>query len=145
MAQQFNAIIAVQSVIFRGTSVVQILPTTSALPNFRAIAGAAYSVTLSGGQSGSFGVAVRGSIGGTTDTIAGLTTLGSATGNFVLYPVTYTAAGAENLLEVPITVALNRIDQIVPPSSVEFSVAGVANTLGVSTVATVSAVIYSER
>ena len=142
MAQQFNSIIATQSVIFRGTSVIDILSTTTALPVFRAIAGSAYAVTLSGGQSGTFGVVVKGSLGGTTYTIAGVTAL-TAVGNFMLYPTTYDEDGAEELQSTAITVAGHRIDQIVPPSTVEFSVAGIANTLGVSTVATVSAVLYS--
>lgn len=142
MAQQFNAIIAQQTDHFRGTSAIEILSTTNALPNFKAITGSAYAVTLSGGQSGSFSVHILGSIGGTTYIVAGLTAL-TAAGDYMLYPATYLTTGAMDALEAAIAVADVTLDKIVPPSTVVFE-SGVA-TAGISTNATVSAVLYSNR
>jgi hypothetical protein len=143
MAQQFNAIVATQNDHFRGASAVDILQTTTALPAFRAITGSAYTVNLSGGQSGTFSVHVIGSIGGSTYIVAGLTSLGAATGNFMLYPATYAAAGTMNALNTATSIATNQVDQIVPPSTVVFESDGVANASGVSTVAVVSMVAHS--
>ena len=140
MSKQFNSIIADQRVIFRGSSTVGI--STSTMPNFRAITGAVYAVNVTGGISGSFGVAVLGNLGGVTYHLAGLTSL--AAGTFVLYPATYTAAGALNDLETVDTVALRTYDQLIPPQSVIFESAGVANTLGVSATIEVSACIYAD-
>ena len=141
MAQQWNAIIAKQIVPFRGTSAISIVDTAPGFPNFRAITGAAYAVNVSGGVSGSFGVHVLGSIGGTTYTLAGLTTL--AAGSFVLYPTFWTNAGAQSATETALTIASNRIDQIVPPSVVVFQSA--TATAGISATITVSAALYANR
>ena len=140
MSKQFNAIIADQRVIFRGSSTVGI--STSTMPHYRAITGAVYGVQVTGGISGSFGVEIQGVIGEANYVIAGLSTL--VAGAFVLYPATYAAAGALNDLEVVDTVALRTYDQLVPPSSVVFSAAGAANALGISATITVSATIYAD-
>lgn len=141
MAQQFNSIIARQTDHFRGTSSISVLPTTTALPNFRAITDAVYAVSVTGGVSGSFGVHVLGSIGGTTHVIAGLTSLGA--GSFVLYPGNYSVSGAFNPIETGKAVSRYQIDKTVPPSTVVFQ-SGVA-TAGISATITVSAVMYANR
>ena len=140
MSKQFNAIIADQRVIFRGTSSVGI--STSTMPSFRSITAAVYGVNVTGGISGSFGVTILGSIGGTTYVIAGLTSL--TAGSFVCYPATYDADGSLQALETDNTVVLKSYDQLIPPTRVVFDSAGVANTLGVSATIEVSAVIYAD-
>ncbi len=141
MSKQFNAIIADQRVIFRGSSTVGI--STSTMPNFRAITGAAYAVNVTGGISGSFGVMVLGQLGGITYHLAGLTSL--AAGSFMMYPATYNGAGALNILETTVTVANYRgLDQLIPPQSVLFEAGGAANAIGISATIEVSAVIYAE-
>ncbi len=142
MAQQFNAIIATQTDHWRGTSAISIAQTANGFPNFRAISGAAYAMTVTGGVSGSFGVAIKGSIGGTTYTIAGLTTI-TVAGDYVLYHVGYALTGAENVLETSVTSAMTSIAQVVPPSTVELS--SVIATQGISAAVTVSACLYANR
>lgn len=137
MPQQFNAIIATQTDHFRGTSGIQIKDEVPNWPNYRSIAGAAYAVSVTGGVSGSFGVHIIGSLGGSTYTLAGLTSL--AAGNFVLYPTAYTAAGAEPDTEAVKSIATNEIHNIVPPSVVVFQSA--VATVGISATITVSACI----
>ena len=142
MAQPFNAIIAKQTDDFRGTSTISVLSTTSAFPNARALSRAMYAVNVEAGQSGTFGVDVVGSIGGTTYTIAGLTSI-SAAGNYILYPRTYGSDGALDAVEAAVSVATQQIIDIVPPSAVMFR-SNVA-TAGVTAVITVSAVLYANR
>ncbi len=131
MAKQFNAIIATQNVHFRGTSSI---PVTNA--NFKAITGARYAANVTG-TSGLFSIQIVGSIGGTTYTIAGLTSITS--GNHMLYPQTYGANGVVNAIEGAKSIATQQIDSIVPPSHVVFE--SIVATAGISTTAVVSAVI----
>ncbi len=141
MSKQFNAIIADQAVEFTGVTSISI--PTSLMPNFRAITGSAYGVNVTGGVSGTFGVYVIGSIGGSTYTIAGLTTV--AAGTQILYPAQYENDGSESLLETIVGVTTTRLDQLVPPSRVVFEVTGGdADATGVSANITVSAVIYAD-
>lgn len=142
MAQQFNAIIAEQTDHFRGNSFVSVLSTTDALPNFRAITGSAYTAQVSGGVSGSFGVLIRGRVGGLVLDLAGLTAISTA-GNFVLYPITYNTNGAANAVETAISAATKQIDQIMPPSEVLFQ-SGDA-TEGISASIQVTATLYANR
>jgi hypothetical protein len=89
MAQQYNAIIAQQLVNFRGISTVGVGGASSTIPNFRAISGSRYAVRVYNGTSGTFGVHVRGRVGGSTATyiLAGFTATSMAgVGNYILYP-----------------------------------------------------------
>ena len=140
MSKQFNAIIADQRVIFRGSSSVGI--STSTMPSFRSITGAVYGVNITGGISGSFGVHVVGSVGGTTYIVAGLTTLGA--GSFILYPAQYETSGAMSDLETTTGLTTHRYDNLIPPSLVVFEAGGAANAIGISATIEVSAVISSE-
>ena len=140
MANQWSGTIATQTVAFRGTSTVFITPTFTEFPNTRTVSAAAYILGVSGGVSGSFGVTVRGRIGreaqGANISLAGVTAI-SASGDYVLFPYGYSVSGIGTLSnQVDV---LQRIDQIVPPSSVIFQ-SGVA-TAGISAYCIVSAVM----
>jgi len=78
-------------------------------------------------------------VGGATYIVAGFTALAAAAGNYVLYPATYTAAGALNTLATVTSAATKQIDQIVAPTKVVFQ-GGIA-THGISSTITVSACI----
>ena len=137
MARFWNGTLATQTVTFRGTSTIQVLGG-GGLPNFRDITDAKYSVVVSGGVSGSFGVHVLGFVGNTTHMLAGLTAI-TAAGARVLYPIGYSTTGVQN---VPGTVVLsladmNHLDMSIPPSHVVFQ-SGVA-TAGISATITVGA------
>ena len=141
MSKQFNALIADQRVIFRGTSRVGI--STSTMPSFRAITGAIYGLSVSGGISGSFGVAVYGHVGGTTYLVAGLTTI-TTSGTRILYRGTYSQTGVVNPLETVAGTTATIPGQTVPPSLVEFSAVGIANAIGISAYIAVSACISAD-
>ena len=139
MARYWNGTLATQTVVFRGTSTIQVLGGNG-MPNFRNISDARYSVIVSGGVSGSFGVHVLGFVGTTTYMIAGLTAL-TAAGARILYPVGYSTTGVQN---VPGTVVLSKgdmhlIDMTIPPSHVVFQ-SGVA-TAGISATIAIGAYI----
>lgn len=140
MAQQFNGIIAQQTVAFRGTSAISVFTGTSSFPVFRAIRDARYTANLTGGNSGSFSVHVIGSIGGTTYIIAGLTAMGTTTTSYVLPPRGYDNGGLGIVLGT-VGSTYTTLENIVPPSAVVFQ-SGVA-TAGISRAVTVSAVLSS--
>ncbi len=141
MSKQFNSVIATQSVIFRGTSAVGV--STSTIPNYRAITGAVYTATLTGGQSGVFGIHVVGNVGGNTYIVAGITALTAAAGSVVLWPARYGSDGVMLPLKAVEGTTTRRIDHIVPPAQVVFQAGGAANAIGISSTITVSAVISS--
>lgn len=141
MAGQFNAVIATQTVVFRGTSQVKVETANVQFPNMRALAGAAYVLNVTGGVSGAFGVVVMGQVGGYTVSLAGVTNI-SSVGNYVLYPFGYTTSGVGNLGGAGIPLE-PRIDQIVPPYSVLFQ--GNSGTAGISATLTVSAAVQVPR
>jgi len=140
MSKHFNAIIADQRVIFRGSSTVGI--STSTLMNFRSISGAVYVANVTGGVSGSFGVNVLGRVGGITRHLAGVSAIGA--GVHVLYPATYAAAGTLNAIETALAAATHRLDQTVVPTEVLFEAGGAANAIGISATISVSACIQSD-
>ena len=143
MANQWNSTIATQTVAFRGTSSVEVRDISTAFPNLRVVSGAVYGLNVAGGVSGSFGVHVVGMVGGFTYTIAGLTAI-SAVGNYILYPTGYSSTGALQGVGTGLPLSdANRIDQTVPPVSVNFQ-SGVA-TAGISANCTVSASLYVNR
>jgi len=142
MAQQFNAIIATQTVPVRGTSAISIPGTVTALAPFRAIRSAVYSVNLAGGQSGTFSCHVLGSIGGSTYIVAGFTGLAAAAGDYVLFPASYSADGTMDALETTFTGAKMSITNLVPPSVCV--VEGGVATHGISSTVTFSACIRGD-
>jgi hypothetical protein len=144
MARQWNGTLATQTVAFRGTSTVAVLNTTTSAPNFRAISGAAYSLVVAGGISGSFGVHILGYAGNTTFVLAGVTAISTA-GNRILYPVGYSSTGAAGAVGAILlsTVDINRIDQDITPTHVVFQ-SGVA-TVGISAHCTVGAMLREDQ
>jgi hypothetical protein len=142
MANQWNAVIATQTVAFRGTSSVGVKAFSTALPQVRALGDAVYGVKVAGGISGTFGVFVVGYVGGTTYVLAGVTNI-TAAGNYILYPVGYSSTGAPGIPgDVQASVAgIHRLDRVVPPSHVAFQSA--VATVGISASCTVSAVMYA--
>jgi hypothetical protein len=137
MANQFNQIIATQTVAFRGLSQVGVRTGNINYPNSRTITGAVYSLLVTGGISGTFGVNVVGIIGGATYTIAGVTAI-TAAGSYILYPVGYSstgAGGAVGAVSAGVN-AIHRIDHIVPPYYVGFQSA--VATVGISANCTVA-------
>lgn len=140
MANQWNAQIATQTVVFRGTSAVRVHQANPAFPKGRIITGAVYGLNVVGGVSGSFGVHIIGNIGGSTYIVAGVTAI-SAAGVYVLYPVGYTSTGANTGIpsSSPGLGDMNRLDQYIPPEVVAFQ-SGVA-TAGISANCTVSAAV----
>ncbi|KKN27296.1 hypothetical protein LCGC14_0866110 [marine sediment metagenome] len=138
MSKQFNSIIATQRVEFTGTTSVSI--PTSLMPNFKAITGAVYALRITGGVSGTFGIAVYGHIGGATYAIAGLTAL-SGVGRLVLYRASYSFTGAINPLETIVGITATVPGLVIPPSMVEFSAVGAANAIGISATIEVGACI----
>ena len=141
MSKQFNSIIASQRVEFTGITSVSI--PTSLMPNFKAITGAVYALNITGGISGTFGVAVWGHIGGVTYLIAGLTAL-SGVGRLVLYRASYSFTGAINPLETIVGITATVPGLVIPPSIVEFSTAGPDNATGVSATIEVGACISAD-
>ena len=141
MANPFNAIIAVQTANWRGSSVVTVRGTTAlSAQNVRAIAGACYGLKVSGGVSGTFGVFALGYVGGSTYVLAGVTNV-TAAGNYIFYPVGYSSTGAPGVpgdIQSSVSI-LNRIDQIVPPSHIVFQSA--VATVGISAACTVGLVM----
>ena len=144
MPKQWNGTLATQTVAFRGTSRVDIMSAGAGSQNFRTISRAAYSLTVTGGVSGSFGAHILGYLGNTTTVLAGVTAVGAA-GTFILYPVGYSSTGAQGAVgAVSIGVnTINRIDWTVPPTAVIFQ-SGVG-TAGISANCTVSAVLHQEN
>lgn len=140
MPNQWNAVIATQTALFRGTSTVGVKGTNQNFPSARSLASAVYGLNVTGGVSGSFSVMVVGNIGGYSYYLAGISAV-SAAGNYILQPIGYSSANG-----LPITpplaptvdmAGINRLDMIVPPSSVQFA-PGVL-TAGISAACTVSA------
>lgn len=112
----FNGILATQTDHFRGTSTIDIGHIT---PNFRAIQGARYIATVSGGVSGAFSVEVVGSLGGREVVLCGLSNLVAA-GDYLLYPRIGDVGGDFLDLETPVGTSQQTYDQLVPPSKVVF-------------------------
>lgn len=143
MPKQWNGTLATQTVVFRGTSRVDIMSAGAGAQNFRTISRAAYKLTVTGGVSGSFGAHVLGYLGNTTIVLAGVTAVGAA-GNFVFFPVGYSSTGAQGAVGAVGNVGdINRLDWTVPPTAVIFQ-SGVA-TAGISANCTVSAVLHQEN
>ena len=144
MPKQWNGVLATQTVVFRGTSRVDVMVAGAGNQNFRTISRAAYSMAVTGGISGSFGAHILGYLGNTTIVLAGVTAVG-AVGTFVFYPVGYSSTGAQGAVgAVSLGVnAINRLDWTVPPTAVVFQ-SGVA-TAGISANCTVSAVLHQEN
>lgn len=133
---QWNGTIGNQTVQFRGTSTVDVKPTSPNFPNVRCIGNAVYVARVSGGISGSFGVTVLGRVGefaGSTVALAGITGI-AAVGTYVLFPYGYSASGVGSLNDSPILA--QRIDNVVPPSHVAFqsgiATAGISATINVA-------------
>lgn len=144
MPKQWTGTLATQTVAFRGTSRVDIMSAGAGSQNFRTISSAAYSLAVTGGVSGSFGAHILGYLGNTTAVLSGVTAI-SAVGTYILYPVGYSSTGAQGAVgAVSAGVnAINRIDNVVPPTAVIFQ-SGVA-TAGISASCTVSAVLHQEN
>lgn len=141
MPNQFNAGIAAQTVVWRGTSTIDVKANTPNFPNVRAIAGAAYALRVTGGVSGNFGCIVLGRIGdvaGSTIMLSGVTNI-SAAGTYPLTPFGYSGTAAGSLLD-PTTVSI-RLDQIIPPSHVVLQATN-ATTAGISAACTVAAALW---
>ena len=143
MAKQWGGVLASQTVHFRGTSRVNVMEAGAGAQNFRTISRAVYSLTVTGGVSGSFGAHILGYVGNTTVVVAGLTSI-SAVGSYIMYPVGYSSTGAQGLVgAVSLGVnAINRLDWTVPPTAVVFQ-SGVA-TAGISATCSVAAHIHQE-
>ena len=142
MANQWNGTIATQTVAFRGLSQVFVRSTNSTFPNHRTITDAVYSMVVTGGISGTFGVNVVGHLGsasGATFIIAGLTAL-TAAGNYILFPFGYSSTGAGLLAYAPSKESLVTLDKIVPPTYVGFQSA--VATVGISANCTVSVALH---
>jgi hypothetical protein len=137
MANNYFGVIAAQTVPFRGTSTVSVKTFAPELPNFRAIKGARYFCSVTGGVSGNFGVLVTADVAGLTYLIAGNTTV--ATGVNVLYPLTYGADGTVNAPEAAMAVTTQQIIDYAPPAFVHFQSA--IATAGISATITVTAAI----
>ena len=143
MANQWNAVLATQTVAFRGISQHDTKFTASEFPSIRAVENAVYGLRVAGGVSGSFGVLVLGMIGGFTYFLAGITAV-SAAGSYVIRPMGYSSNGAA--LAVPTTESNEvqyQLTNILPPSQVVFQ-SGVT-TAGISANCTVSAALYGSR
>lgn len=141
MPNQFNASIANQTVVFRGTSTIDVKANTVNFPNVRAIAGAAYVLRVTGGVSGNFGCIVLGRIGdvaGSTVMLSGITNV-SAAGTYILTPFGYSGGATGTLLD-PTSVSI-KIDQIVPPSHVVLQ-ATAAPTAGISANCSIAAALW---
>lgn len=144
MPKQWNGQLATQTVVFRGTSRVDVMSAGAGSQNFRTISRAAYSLVVTGGVSGSFGAHILGYLGNTTAVLAGVTAV-SAVGTYVLYPVGYSSTGAQGAVGAVSSGVkdINRLDWTVPPTAVVFQ-SGVA-TSGISANCTVSAVLHQEN
>src|SRR3990167_11506859 len=94
MPKQWNGVLATQTVVFRGTSRVDVMVAGAGNQNFRTISRAAYSMAVTGGISGSFGAHILGYLGNTTIVLAGVTAVGAA-GPFFFFPVGYSSTGAQ--------------------------------------------------
>ena len=139
MAVTFIGLIAQQIVPFRGVSNVSVRTTATEMPAFRSLQSARYFLEVAGGISDTIDVAVIGrQYNGTTFALAGLLTI-NAVGKYVLYPATYSSAGAQNALETAIALANHQIVDVFPPSYVSFLSS--AATVGSSAHCTVTAML----
>ena len=87
MPKQWNGTLATQTVVFRGTSRVDVMSAGAGSQNFRTISRAAYLLNVAGGVSGSFGAHILGYVGNTTFVIAGLTAVSAVGNDLVLVPL----------------------------------------------------------
>lgn len=142
MPNQFNAGIAAQTVVWRGTSTIDVKANTPNFPNVRAIAGGAYALRVTGGVSGNFGCIVLGRIGdvaGSTVMLCGTTNI-SAAGTYVLSPFGYSGAGNVGTLGDTSGFALT-LTQIVPPSHVVLQATNATNA-GISASCAIAAALW---
>ena len=140
MANRWNAPIATQTVVFRGTSTVSVLQTSDEFPTFKAFSDARYFLSVTGGVSGNFSVVVGGNVGGQTVFLAGVTAL-TAAGQYALFPIGYSSNGT--VLAVPTAQNYSEIFTyagVVPPTHVQFTAN--TGTAGISASCTVRAALY---
>ena len=144
MPKQWNGTLATQTVAFRGSSVVSVLNTTTAAPNFRTISRAVYALNVAGGVSGTFGVNIQALVGGITFVVAGLTAI-TAVGNYILYPCGYSSTGAFMGAGAVLTslADVHTIVNYLPPIRVAFE--SVTATAGISANCTVNATLHQEN
>lgn len=130
--------IAGQTYNWRGTSSFSIFSEVEDFPSLRVITGAAYTLRVTGGVSGTFGVVVVGNIGGSTVNLAGLTAI-TAAGTYVMFPVGYSSTGAGNAIGGVQVSMFHRLDQLIQPSVVALQSA--IATVGISAACTIHATI----
>lgn len=145
MPNQWNALIATQTVGFRGSSAVGVKTANPNFPDVRCLTKARYAMSVAGGVSGSFAVNIVGHIGGSTYHLAGVTAI-SAAGSYVFAPFGYYNGAPSTpvlLTGLSSIVDVTTLMDVIPPSAVHF-LSAVTSTVGISANCTVSACLMTE-